>query len=69
MMDTVVLSNNVAKSLITALYHYYEQPNNSMTVGEMYLLLKLVVSKLEDEIEKIDANTNVTGNGWDNNNF
>ena len=60
-MDTVVLSDNVPKSLIGALYNYYEQPENSMTIGELYLLMKLVVSKLEDEIEKMEKDINITG--------
>lgn len=59
-MDTVVLSDNVPKSLINALYRYYEQPKNSMTVGELYLLMKLLVSKLEDEIEKFGENVKLT---------
>ena len=54
---TFILSDSVPKTMINALYRYYEQPKNSMTVGELYLLLKLIVSKLEDEIEKIGEDT------------
>ena len=54
-MDTVVLSDSIPKTLIKSLFSYYEDPRTQMTVGELYLLLKLVVSKLEEEIEKMGA--------------
>ncbi len=50
--ETVVMSEAVAQSLISALYRYYETPNHKMTIGELYLLLKLVLSKLEDEMDE-----------------
>ena len=53
MFGTVITDNPLPQTVIKALYRYYEQPQNSMTVGEMYLLLKLVLSKMEDEFEKM----------------
>ena len=53
MFETVITDNPLPQTVIKALYRYYEQPQNSMTVGEMYLLLKLVLSKMEDEFEKM----------------
>ena len=53
MFETVITDNSLPQTVIKALYRYYEQPQNSMTVGEMYLLLKLILSKMEDELEKM----------------
>ncbi len=53
MFETVITDSPIPQTVIKALYRYYEQPQNSMTVGEMYLLLKLVLSKMEDEFEKM----------------
>ncbi len=53
MFETVITDNPLPQTVIKALYRYYERPQNSMTVGEMYLLLKLVLSKMEDEFEKM----------------
>ena len=53
MFETVITDSPIPQSVIKALYRYYEQPQNSMTVGEMYLLLKLILSKMEDELEKM----------------
>ncbi len=53
MFGTVITDNPLPQTVIKALYRYYEQSRNSMTVGEMYLLLKLVLSKMEDEFEKM----------------
>jgi len=53
MFETVITDNPLPQTVIKALYRYYEQPQNSMTVGEMYLLLKLILSKMEDEFEKM----------------
>ena len=47
-----ILTNNpMPQTLINAMYNYYEK--NDMTIGELYLLLKMIVSNLEDELEKI----------------
>ena len=54
--DTVVLSDSTPLKMIDALYRYYEKTGVSMTVGELYLILKLLVSKLEDEMEKMGIN-------------
>lgn len=51
--ETVVMSEAVAQSLISALYRYYETPNHKMTIGELYLLMKLVLLKLEDEMDNM----------------
>ncbi len=53
MFETVITDSPIPQTVIKALYRYYEQPQNSMTVGEMYLLLKLILSKMEDEFEKM----------------
>ena len=53
MFETVITDSPIPQTVIKALYRYYEQPQNSMTVGEMYLLLKLVLSKMKDEFEKM----------------
>lgn len=53
MFETILTDKPLPQTLINALYRYYEQQNNQMTVGELYLLLKLIISKLEDELEKI----------------
>ena len=53
MFETVITDNPLPQTVIKALYRYYEHPQNSMTVGEMYLLLKLILSKMEDEFEKM----------------
>ena len=53
MFETIITDSPIPQTVIKALYRYYEQPQNSMTVGEMYLLLKLVLSKMEDEFEKM----------------
>ena len=53
MFGTMITDSPIPQTVIKALYQYYEQPQNSMTVGEMYLLLKLVLSKMEDEFEKM----------------
>jgi len=53
MFGKVLSDNPLPQTVIKALYQYYEQPQNSMTIGEMYLLLKLLVSKMEDELEKM----------------
>lgn len=53
MFGTMITDNPIPQTVIKTLYHYYEQPQNSMTVGEMYLLLKLILSKMEDEFEKM----------------
>ena len=50
-MNTVFLNNSPLK-MLEALYRYYEKPGNSMTIGEFYLILRLLVSRLEMEIEK-----------------
>ena len=53
MFGTMITDNPIPQTVIKTLYRYYEQPQNSMTVGEMYLLLKLILSKMEDEFEKM----------------
>lgn len=40
------------QTMISAMYQYYQDPKNSLTIGELYLLLKMIVSALEDELEK-----------------
>lgn len=47
----ILTKNPMPQTLITAMYHYYQK--NDMTVGELYLLLKMIVSNLEDELEKM----------------
>ncbi len=54
--DTVVLSDTTPLKMIDSLYRYYEKAGIPMTVGELYLMLKLLVSKLEDEMEKMGIN-------------
>lgn len=49
--NQIILSDSVTLHLINALYRYYEKPESKMTIGELYLLLKMIVSKLEDELE------------------
>ena len=51
--ETVVMSNSVIQSLISALYRYYEMPNHKMTIGELYLLLKLIGSNLENIMDEM----------------
>ena len=51
--ETMVMSDAVAQSLISALYQYYETPNHKMKIGELYLLMKLVLLKLEDEMDNM----------------
>ncbi|MBP5485271.1 MAG: hypothetical protein J6Y07_01005 [Alphaproteobacteria bacterium] len=53
MFGTVITDKPIPQTVIKALYQYYEQSENPMTVGEMYLLLRLVLSKMSDELEKI----------------
>ena len=53
MFGAMITDSPIPQTVIKALYQYYEQPQNSMTVGEMYLLLKLILSKMEDEFEKM----------------
>ena len=53
MFETVITDNPLPQTVIKALYRYYEQPRNQMTVGEMYLLLKLILSKIEDSLEQM----------------
>ena len=53
MFSRVITNNPIPQAVIKTLYRYYEQPQNPMTIGEMYLLLKLVLSKMEDEFEKM----------------
>ena len=53
MFSRVITNNPIPQTVIKTLYRYYEQPQNPMTIGEMYLLLKLVLSKMEDEFEKM----------------
>jgi hypothetical protein len=53
MFEMVLSDKPLPQVIINTLYNYYEQPNNKMTVGELYLLLKLIVSKLEDELEQM----------------
>ncbi len=53
MFGTIITDNPLPQTVIKALYQYYQQPQNSMTIGETYLLLKLVISKMEDELEKM----------------
>ena len=48
----ILSKNPIPQTLITAMYRYYEDPKNQMTIGELYLLLKLIVSNLEDELEQ-----------------
>ncbi|MBQ6736154.1 MAG: hypothetical protein IJQ90_01555 [Alphaproteobacteria bacterium] len=61
-METIITDvadggNNAALALINAMYRYYEKPQNNMTVGELYLLLKMIITKLEDEFENMDIRT------------
>ena len=53
MFSRVITNNPIPQTVIKTLYRYYEQPQDPMTVGEMYLLLKLILSKMEDELEKM----------------
>ena len=53
MFETVITENSMPQTVIKALYRYYERPENQMTVVEMYLMLRLIVSKIEDELEKM----------------
>lgn len=58
-MDTIITDvsdggKEAALALINAMYRYYEKPQNHMTIGELYLLLKMLVTKLEDEIENME---------------
>ncbi len=53
MFGTIITDTPLPQTVIKALYQYYQQPQNSMTIGETYLLLKLVISKMEDELEKM----------------
>lgn len=63
-METIITSDDAADSvplaLINAMYRYYEKPQNPMTIGELYLLLKMIIGKLEDEIENLPITTNHT---------
>ena len=52
MFETVITDNPLPQTVIKALYRYYEHPENQMSVGEMYLLLKLILSKIEDGLEQ-----------------
>lgn len=57
-MDTIITDvadgdSEAALALINAMYRYYEKPQNTMTVGELYLLLKMIITKLEDEFENL----------------
>jgi len=61
-MNTVVFSDNIPNAMIRALYGYYENAKHSMTIGELYLLLKLLVSCLEEEIEKMGMDINMLEN-------
>ena len=63
MFSRVITDNPIPQTVIKTLYRYYEQPKNPMTIGEMYLLLKLVLSKMEDEFEKmgIDIESELAG--------
>ena len=59
-METIITDvadggNHAALALINAMYRYYEKPQNNMTIGELYLLLKMIITKLEDEFENIDT--------------
>ena len=50
MFDAVLTDKPIPQILINALYRYYEQPQNEMKVGELYLLLKMIFTKLEDDL-------------------
>lgn len=52
-IDTVVLADSIPLAMINALYRYYEDPKHKMTIGEMYLLLKLLISNIENEMESM----------------
>ena len=45
----IITENPIPHTLITAMYNYYAK--NQMTIGELYMLLKMIVSNLEDELE------------------
>ncbi len=45
----IITENPIPQTLITAMYNYYAK--NQMTIGELYMLLKMIVSNLEDELE------------------
>ena len=59
--DTIVLSDSIPLHLINSLYRHYEKSENQMTIGELYLILKLLLSKLEDELEKMGMSVNFDG--------
>ena len=59
MFSTILTQNPLPHTLISAMYKYYQDPKNEMSIGELYLLLKMVVSKLEDELEKMGMLDNV----------
>ena len=61
-METIITNvvdggGQAASALINAMYRYYEKPQNNMTIGELYLLLKMIITKLEDEFENMDINS------------
>lgn len=45
----IITENPIPQTLISAMYNYYSK--NQMTIGELYMLLKMIVSNLEDELE------------------
>ena len=49
--NQIIESDSVTLHLINALYRYYEKPAAKITIGKLYLLLKMIVSKLEEELE------------------
>lgn len=60
----ILTQNSMPQTLINAMYRYYENPKNDMTIGELYLLLKMIVSKLEDELEKMGMLEPVTDSAF-----
>ncbi|MBO7559710.1 MAG: hypothetical protein J6T27_00965 [Alphaproteobacteria bacterium] len=53
MFGTMITNNSIPQTAIKVLYQYYEQSEEPMSVGEIYLLLRLVLSKMSDQLEKM----------------
>ena len=53
--NTVILGDSPLM-LIDAMYRYYEKSKQPMTIGELYLILKLLISKIEDDMENKGIN-------------
>lgn len=53
MFEKILTDKPLPQTMIKAMYTYYEQSDNKISVGELYLMLKPIVSKLEEELEEM----------------